>query len=61
MVLGCIATSGVGKLHFIDGTMDQNVYLDILKQNLKASAEKFGLSNIFVFSVGILGILSEKI
>ncbi|GBO28970.1 Transposable element Tcb2 transposase [Araneus ventricosus] len=34
---------GVGNLHFIDGMMDKYMYLDILKQNLKQSAEKIGV------------------
>lgn len=49
MVWGCMSASGVGKLHFIDGIMDQYVYIDILKQNLRASAEKMGLYNDFIF------------
>ncbi|GBO36848.1 hypothetical protein AVEN_97788-1 [Araneus ventricosus] len=34
---------GIGNLHFIDGMMDKYMYLDILKQNLKQSAEKMGI------------------
>ena len=43
MVWGCMSAKGPGNLYFIEGIMDQNMYLDILKQNLKQSAEKFGL------------------
>ncbi|GBM34364.1 Transposable element Tcb1 transposase [Araneus ventricosus] len=43
MVLGCMSAVGVGNLHFIDGIMDKYMYLDILKQNLKQSAEKMGI------------------
>ncbi|GBN96232.1 Transposable element Tcb1 transposase [Araneus ventricosus] len=43
MVLGCMSAVGVGNLHFIDGIMDKYMYLDILKQNLKQSAEKMGV------------------
>ena len=31
MIWGCLANSGDGNLHFIDGTMNKYVYLDILK------------------------------
>ena len=44
MVWGCMSALGVGKLVFIDGTMDKHVYLSILKERLHASAEKMGLS-----------------
>ncbi|GBM82669.1 hypothetical protein AVEN_17572-1 [Araneus ventricosus] len=40
MVLGYTSAVGVGNLHFIDGMMGKYMYLDILKQNLKQSAEK---------------------
>nr|pir transposase - fruit fly (Drosophila melanogaster) transposon element S [Drosophila melanogaster] len=43
MIWGCISSHGVGKLAFIESTMNAVQYLDILKTNLKASAEKFGL------------------
>ena len=36
-------------LYFIEGIMGQNMYLDILKQNLKQSVEKFGLQRSFKF------------
>nr|GBO27841.1 Transposable element Tcb2 transposase [Araneus ventricosus] len=43
MVWGCMSAVGVENLHFIDGMMDKYMYLDILKQNLKQSAEKMGI------------------
>ncbi|GBO01040.1 Transposable element Tcb1 transposase [Araneus ventricosus] len=43
MVWGCMSAVGVGNLHFIDGITDKYMYLDILKQNLKQSAEKMGI------------------
>lgn len=49
MVWGCMSAAGVGNLHFIDGIMDQYVYLDLLKKNVKASAQKLGISKTFKF------------
>lgn len=49
MVWGCMSAKGVGNLVFIDGIMDQNVYLNILKQNLKQSACKMGLDQGYKF------------
>jgi hypothetical protein len=41
--------SGVGNLVFIDGIMDQYIYLDILKNNLKSSVDKLSLRSSFIF------------
>lgn len=49
MIWGCMAASGVGKLHIIDGTMDRHVYLDILKTNLHESATNLGILENFYF------------
>jgi len=49
MVWGCMSTGGVGKLHFIEGTLNHKMYIDILKNNLAVSAEKLGLENKFIF------------
>lgn len=49
MVWGCFAANGVGNLSFIQGIMDRYGYLDILKQNLKKSAEKLNLVGRFHF------------
>jgi hypothetical protein len=38
-----MAASGVGSLHFIEGIMNKNLYVNILRENLKASAEKLGI------------------
>ncbi|GBN80765.1 Transposable element Tcb1 transposase [Araneus ventricosus] len=43
MVWGCMSAVGVGNLLFIDGMMDKYMYLDILKQKLKQSAEKMDI------------------
>ena len=49
MVWGCMSAFGVGELVFIDSIMDRFGYLDILKTNLKKSAEKLGLKESFIF------------
>ncbi|GFU63260.1 transposable element Tcb1 transposase [Trichonephila clavipes] len=47
IVWDCMAGSGVGNLHFIDGIMNKYVYLDILNRNSKQSASKLGISGNF--------------
>lgn len=49
MVWGCMSAAGVGKLHFIEGTMDHKMYINILKENLNVSAEKLGLQGNYIF------------
>uniref|UniRef100_A0A2M4DS53 Putative transposase n=1 Tax=Anopheles darlingi TaxID=43151 RepID=A0A2M4DS53_ANODA len=49
LVWGCMAASGVGNLHVINGIMDQYVYINILKQNLGPSVEKLGISRDYWF------------
>lgn len=49
MVWGCMSANGVGNLHFIEGTMDHRMYIDILKNNLRSSAQKMGLGDDFIF------------
>lgn len=49
MIWGCMAAAGVGNLAFIDGIMDHHKYIDLLKQNLRPSAEKLGLADRFKF------------
>lgn len=49
MVWGCFAASGVGNLEFIESKMNAEMYVDILKKNLKPSAAKLGLENRFHF------------
>lgn len=51
MVCGCMAANGVGNLEFINGTMDHILYINILKDNLKASTDKLGLPGNFVFQL----------
>ncbi|GBN10735.1 Transposable element Tc1 transposase [Araneus ventricosus] len=47
MLWGCFAASGMGNLVFIENNMDQYKYINILKENLKISAQKFGIQNTF--------------
>lgn len=49
MVWGCFSKKGVGQLAFIDGNMDANMYIDILRENLHRSAEKLGIRRTFKF------------
>jgi hypothetical protein len=44
-----MSASGVGNLVFIDGIMDQYIYLDILRNNLKCSVDKLSLGSSFIF------------
>jgi transposase len=48
MVWGCISYHGVGKLVFIEETMDAALYVNILANNLQESAELMGL-DAFIF------------
>lgn len=49
MLWGCMSSAGVGDLHFIEGNMNQFMYLDILRQHLAASARKLGLIDNYRF------------
>lgn len=49
MVWGCMAANGVGNIYVIDGNMDKFMYLQILKDNLHASARNLGLEGNFQF------------
>lgn len=49
MLWGCMSSTGVGEIHFIDGIMNQYYYLKILKQHLLSSAEKLGIQQNFKF------------
>jgi len=50
LVWGCMSARGVGKLVFIDGIMNAEGYLKILKENLHSSATKMGLErDKFIF------------
>lgn len=49
MVWGCMAAAGVGKIELIKQTMDHMHYINILKRNLRASAENLGIGATFQF------------
>lgn len=49
MVWGCMSYSGVGNLVFIDGIMNKEKYVAILKENLKSSVERLGLPDTWIF------------
>lgn len=49
MVWGSMAGKGVGNLTFIDTKMNAEVYVNILEQTLKASAQKLGLPKSLIF------------
>jgi len=49
MVWGCISSKGMGELVFIDGILNKNKYLSILKDNLIKSANNMNIRDNFKF------------
>jgi len=49
MVWGSMATNGTGNMQFIDVTMDQQYYQELVSANVKESARKLGLGRNFTF------------
>ncbi len=47
MVWGCMSAAGAGELQFIDGTMNANMYCDILKQSMIPSLRRLGRRAVF--------------
>ena len=45
----CFPSSGAGNLVFIDGTMNAEVYRDILENNLLTSVKKLGMTQQWIF------------
>ncbi len=43
MVWGCTSSASTGELQFIEGTMNANIYCDILKQSMIPSLRRLGL------------------
>ena len=48
-VCGCMSESRLGNLVFINGIMNHSLYLNILWDNLKLSAQNLGIGNNFIF------------
>ena len=49
MVWGCFSKNGAGALVFIEGNTDTDMYIDILKKNLRSSAERLDIVRTFKF------------
>jgi len=49
MVWGCMSYNGVGNLAFIEGIMNAQMYIDVLRDNLQQSAIKLGIQETFQF------------
>ncbi len=47
MVWGCMSAAGTGELQFIVGTMNANMYCDILKQSMIPSLQRLGHRAVF--------------
>ncbi len=47
MVWGCMSAAGTGELQFIEGTMNTNMYCDILKQSMVPSLRRLGRMAVF--------------
>ncbi len=47
MVWGCMSAAGTGELQFIEGTMNANMYCDILKQSMIPSLRRLGCRAVF--------------
>lgn len=49
MAWGCMASSGVGSIEFINVKMNALIYVDILRNNLEFSSHLLGFGNDFLF------------
>ncbi len=49
MVWGCMSAAGTGELLFIEGTMNANMYCDILKQSMIPSLRRLGHRAVFQY------------
>ncbi len=47
MVWGCMSAAGTGEIQFIEGTMNANMYCDILKQSRIPSLRRLGRRAVF--------------
>ncbi len=46
-VWGCMSAAGTEELQFIEGTMNANIYCDILKQSMIPSLQRLGHRAVF--------------
>jgi len=60
MVWGCISSKGVDELVFIDGILDKNKYLSILKDNLIKSANNMNIRGSFKFYQAMIQNINRK-
>ncbi len=49
MVWGCMSAAGTGELQFIEGTMNADMYCDILKQSMISSLRRLGRRAVFQY------------
>lgn len=49
MVWGCMSAAGVGQLAFIDGIMNKESYVELLRANLPPSVTKLNLPHDYIF------------
>ncbi len=47
MVWGCMSAAGTGEIQFIEGTMNADMYCDILKQSRIPSLQRLGRRAVF--------------
>ncbi len=47
MVWGCMSAAGSGEIQFIEGTINANIYCDILKQSMTPSLQRLSRWAVF--------------
>lgn len=43
MIWGCMGSAGVGRMEFIEGTMNHKMYIDTFKRNMGRSADRLDI------------------
>ncbi len=61
MVWGYMSAAGTGELQFIEGTMNANMYCDILKQSMTPSLRRLGRSAVYMITTALLKKLRVKV
>ncbi len=61
MVWGYMSAAGTGELQFIEGTMNANMYCDILKQSMIPSLRRLGRSAVYMITTALLKKLRVKV